>query len=137
MPAGTLLHYLKSCVNKEAFSDVTVILDGNRKIRAHKLLLMRTPYFQAMFGSEMKESKTNTVALENVPYDAFLLVLQYLYTDECDVPLNSAMELFEVADRFGIDRLKLMCEQTIIANINIANATLIFQVSAIVRKIGG
>ncbi len=107
---------------------MTVILDGNRKIRAHKLLLIRIPYFQAMFGSDMKESKTNTITLENVPYDAFLLVMQYIYTDECDVPLNGAMELFEVADRFSIDRLKLMCEQTIMANINIANATLIFQV---------
>ncbi len=136
IPKGTLLPTLKGYVNKEAYSDVTIILDGNRKVRGHKLFLTRTPYFQAMFGGEMKESKTHTVTIEKVSYEIFLLVLQYLYTDECDIPLESAMELFEVADRFGIDRLKLMCEQTIMANLCIDNAAAIFYVGKITKSCG-
>lgn len=39
------------------------------------------------------------------------------------------MELFEAADIFGIDRLKLMCEQTIMSNIDIENSAAIFHAS--------
>ena len=39
------------------------------------------------------------------------------------------MELFEAADIFGINRLKLMCEQTMISNIDIENAATIFHAS--------
>ena len=39
------------------------------------------------------------------------------------------MELFEAADQFGIDRLKRMCEQTIMSNIDIENAAAIFHAS--------
>ncbi len=39
------------------------------------------------------------------------------------------MELFEAADIFGIDRLKAMCEQTIMSNIDIDNAAAIFHAS--------
>lgn len=39
------------------------------------------------------------------------------------------MELFEAADIFGIDRLKIMCESTIMANIDTENAAAIFHTS--------
>lgn len=39
------------------------------------------------------------------------------------------MELFEAADHFGIERLKSMCEQAIITNIDIENAAAIFHAS--------
>ena len=39
------------------------------------------------------------------------------------------MELFEAADQLGIDRLKLMCEQTIMTNLDIENAAAIFHAS--------
>jgi hypothetical protein len=39
------------------------------------------------------------------------------------------MELFEAADQFGIDRLKNMCEQTIMTNIDMDNAAAIFHAS--------
>ena len=39
------------------------------------------------------------------------------------------MELFEAADHFGIERLKSMCEQAIIMNIDAENAAAIFHAS--------
>lgn len=39
------------------------------------------------------------------------------------------MELFEAADIFGIDRLKSMCEQSIMSNIESDNAAAIFHAS--------
>jgi len=39
------------------------------------------------------------------------------------------MQLFETADLFGIDRLKFMCEQAIINNIDSENAAAILHAS--------
>jgi len=138
IPKGTLLQDLKNLINKETFSDVTILLDGNKKVKAHKLFLTRIPYFAAMFGSEMKESKTQTVNIEKVSYENFLLVLQYLYTDECEIPLENAMEIFEIADRFGIERLRQMAEQTIMTSLkidNAANILLVFFYNKLIKKI--
>jgi len=122
IPKGTLINYLKTFINKEQYSDVTIILDGNRKVRGHKIFLTRIPYFQTMFEVKMKEAKTHIITLEKVPYESFLLMLQFIYTDECDIPLERAMELFELANRFGIERLKAMCARTIMTNLRIDNA---------------
>ena len=46
------------------------------------------------------------------------------------------MELFEAADIFGIERLKSMCEQAIINNIDIENAAAIFHVRLLVHHLG-
>lgn len=36
------------------------------------------------------------------------------------------MELFQAADQFGVERLKRMCESTMLASINVDNAASIF-----------
>lgn len=36
------------------------------------------------------------------------------------------MELFQAADQFGVDRLKRMCESTMLASIEVENAASIF-----------
>lgn len=48
--------------------------------------------------------------IENIRYEIFLAILKYLYTDTADVSLETAMELFEAADRFCIERLRFICE---------------------------
>jgi hypothetical protein len=68
------------------------------------------------------------IKIEQVSHEIFLMVLSYLYTDYCEITLENAMELFEAADIFGLDRLKNMCESAIISNIDIDNAAAIFHV---------
>lgn len=45
---------------------------------------------------------------------------------QLDVELEVAMELFQAADQFGVDRLKRMCESTMLASIEVENAASIF-----------
>jgi hypothetical protein len=61
-----------------------------------------------------------------VSHPIFLSVLEYLYTDQIDIPLKNAMELFEAADLFCIPRLKTMCEKRMLQSITIENAASIF-----------
>lgn len=86
-----------------------------------------------MFSESPLHERTSkpgcTIKLDKIRYDVLMEVLTYLYTDECQITLNNVMQLFETADLFGIDRLKFMCEQAIINNIDTENASAILHAS--------
>jgi BTB/POZ domain len=46
----------------------------------------------------MLESRAKEIVLEDVRKPIFLALLEYLYTDEVEIPLDIAMELFQVSD---------------------------------------
>ena len=134
LPSSTLNSDLKSWVGNKDFSDVTLLLEvENKSIYAHKLILSRCPYFAAMFSESPLHERTSkpgcTIKLEKIRCDVLMEVLTYLYTDECQITLHNVMQLFETADLFGIDRLKFMCEQAIINNIDTENAAAILHAS--------
>jgi BTB/POZ domain len=95
IPPPTIISDFRSMVNNETFSDVTFIVEG-RSVYAHKLMLTRCSYFEALFLGQMREAHMDTIRIEQVRYDIFLLVLEYLYTDQLLIGFNNAMELFEV-----------------------------------------
>ena len=125
----------------QSYSDVTFIVEDNKEIPAHKIILQRCPYFAAMFNSEMREKHQSKIRIENFSYKVFYSIIKYIYTDNCEInlevsklfiyqfTLQNAMELFEAADIFGIDRLKIMCEHAIMASIDINNSAQIFLAS--------
>lgn len=77
----------------------------------------------------MKESQSQEVEICNVSYSTFLSILKYLYTDTTDINLDTVMDLLQAADLFCIDRLKNICEQTILSSIDIENAAGLLQTS--------
>ena len=125
IPPSTLTTDLRNLVNDDALSDVTFIVE-DRPVYAHKVLLMRSPYFQAMFLGPMMESSQSEIRLEQVGYDIFLLLLEYLYTDAVRIPLDAAMDLFAAANQFSLPRLQAMCEKKMLESITIGSAATIF-----------
>ena len=69
---------------------MTFILEGTKEVPAHKILLTRCPYFAVMFTTEMRERHQEKIKIENISYQIFLLILKYLYTDDCDITLEVA-----------------------------------------------
>jgi len=129
LPPPTILDDLKSFVNTEKFSDVKFKVDSGEIFYGHKLILTRCSYFKAMFETaNLKESGEDTISISEVTDENFLTLISYLYSDEIGgvVSYEKAMEIFIVADRFGIDRLKRICEQSILSEISTSNACQIF-----------
>jgi hypothetical protein len=91
-------------------------------VYAHKVLCLRCPYFRNLLTGEYMESRATEIALPDVRHKTFLQVLEYLYSDDVEITVESAMDLFEAADRFGIDRLKKLCEMEMLAAIGINTA---------------
>jgi N-acetylneuraminic acid mutarotase len=125
VPPSTIGSDLRCMINDSTWSDITFIVE-DRPVYAHKLILTRCSYFQALFLGNMRESKLDTIRLEQVRYPIFMQALEYLYTDHVRVSLNDAMELFEAADLFCIPRLKTMCEKRMLQSITVENGATIF-----------
>lgn len=125
VPPSTLISDLRGLVDDDTMSDITFIVE-NQPIYAHKLMLMRSPYFRALFLGDMRESRLSTIRIEEVRHSVFLSILEYLYTDTVRINLEEAMELFEAADLYCIPRLKTMCEKRMIQSISVETAATIF-----------
>lgn len=76
---------------------------------AHKAMLIRSPYFEAMFSSEFLEAQESEnlhiIKVDCVP-KVLEIILTFLYTEKADIPLDLALELLYISDMLLIDRLK-------------------------------
>ena len=128
IPPSTLISELSSMVGNDKYSDVVIYIEG-KPIYAHKLILSRSTYFEAMFSGQMIESCSREITINNISYKTFWEVLKYLYTDQIEGNADNMLELLEASDLLCLDRLKKICEQNILASIDIENAATIYQAS--------
>jgi hypothetical protein len=122
IPQSTIVNDLKSLVNNELLSDITFVIE-NRHIKAHKILCLRCPYFLTLLTSQFLESVANEIIIEDVKYDVFLKLIEYIYSDHVVINLDNAVELLNIADRFGVERLKKLCEKEMLEYINVENVS--------------
>jgi ankyrin repeat/BTB/POZ domain-containing protein 1 len=83
---------------------------------AHKAMLIRSEYFNAMFSGDFVESrKTDTLHIVTVDCapEVLELVLTFLYTENAACPLEHALDLLYAADMLFLDSLKSKAAQAI------------------------
>ncbi|KAM8879133.1 structure-specific endonuclease subunit SLX4 [Spinachia spinachia] len=109
---------LSSMVNNPQLSDLQLQVDSGEVFFAHSFLLYaRCPLLAEMvhesgFGvREQGEPAAQRVLMNDVPGQAVLLLLQYLYTARCSVPAALRAHVLELAARFDLQELQLLCEQ--------------------------
>lgn len=127
LPPPSILEDLGTFLNEPLYSDIIFEMDSGEEFFGHRIILSRCAFFRAMFESDMAERTKTRIQIKDVPKDVFALVLGYLYSDELKESQVDMMALFSAADRFGIDRLKRICEQSILSTMTIENACGILQ----------
>jgi speckle-type POZ protein len=102
---------------------------GRRTFSAHRLVLSaRSPVFKAELYGSMKESTTSSVIrINDMETEVFDALLTFIYTDtlpEMKEQEESAMaqHLLVAADRYNLDRLKLICEDKLCKHIDTDSA---------------
>jgi hypothetical protein len=114
---------MKAMVNDESCSDVVFLLDNDERVNASRSVLIgHSEYFQAMFRSNMKESKENKIRVQDCSKHMFLLFLQYLYTNVLDCDLENAMQLCVLADKYQEDELCKYCLKVVEEGLSNENA---------------
>ncbi|CAL4899232.1 unnamed protein product [Urochloa decumbens] len=119
--------YLKSdSLTSGAGADVTLAVSGDSFVVHKSILAARSPVFMAEFFGEMEERSSPVVEVQDMDATVFQAMLQFIYTGrvpELDEKEEEAtifsQHLIAAADRYMIDRLKLMCERRLAFGINV------------------
>ncbi|XP_040001274.1 structure-specific endonuclease subunit SLX4 isoform X2 [Xiphias gladius] len=108
---------LSSMVNNPQLSDVQLQVDSGEVFFAHSFMVYtRCPLLAEMvhesgFGvQEEGMPAAERVLMTDVPGQAVLTLLQYLYTAHCSVPASLRPHVLELASRFDLQELRQLCE---------------------------
>ncbi|KAF2314905.1 hypothetical protein GH714_037139 [Hevea brasiliensis] len=112
-------------------TDVNFEVDGE-VFAAHKLVLAtRSPVFRAQLFGPMKDQNTQLIKVEDIEAPVFKALLHFIYWDSLPdleelTGLNSkwastlmSQHLLAAADRYGLDRLRLLCEANLCEDVAI------------------
>ena len=101
-----LLHKLNELRESNSLCDTTIRAQG-QDFPAHRCVLSAaSPYFRAMFTSELKEKESDLVELKEMKSSTISDVLHYIYTGETAIDSSNAKDLVIVADYLIIPSLK-------------------------------
>lgn len=124
----TVLDTAKNIDCRELFMDnhlSDVILQcKNKEFPAHRFILScRSSVFNRMFRAGMKENEEGRVIIEDMEPEVLEELLRFIYCTEVSTSIDEiCSELFEAADRFDIEALKILCENEMIKKVDTENA---------------
>jgi len=156
IPPSGLVNDMYTLMNHPEFADVTFVVEGEEMYANRAILAVRSEYFRAMFfRSGMREQQgdpdkkgdsssgggCNTTSIkidmQDVSKDVFLKVLEFLYTDNVrDISYDIGIPLLIISERFMLDRLKSLCEDSIRRDISFDNVISIYIASHRHRALG-
>ncbi|XP_078682728.1 kelch repeat and BTB domain-containing protein 2-like isoform X2 [Branchiostoma floridae x Branchiostoma belcheri] len=97
--------------------DVVLEVEG-RRFPCHRLVLSAaSPYFRAMFTSDMAESRQKTVVLQGLDADMFEEILSYIYSGTLHVSLDKVQHLYQAADLLQLDYVRDRCSSYMAMNV--------------------
>ncbi|XP_078597468.1 kelch repeat and BTB domain-containing protein 2-like [Branchiostoma floridae x Branchiostoma japonicum] len=98
--------------------DVVLEVEG-RRCPCHRLVLSAaSPYFRAMFTSDMAESRQKTVVLQGLDAGVFGEILSYIYSGTLHVSLDKVQPLYQAADLLQLDYVRDTCSNYMVFNVD-------------------
>lgn len=132
-PPSDLHQHLGDLLQSEDGADVTFRVSGESFAAHRAILAARSPVFKAEFFGGMEERSSASVEVKGMEAAVFRSMLRFIYTDtapeldgaqdqEPEAAVAMAQHLLVAADRYGLNRLKLMCECKLSGGIDIGTA---------------
>ncbi|EER94211.1 hypothetical protein SORBI_3001G242200 [Sorghum bicolor] len=129
VPPPDLNQHLSDLLMSKEGADVTFQVAGEA-FSAHRFLLAaRSRVFKAQLCGAMKESTAtgDCIRIDDMLPQVFKALLQFIYTDslpqmEEQQEAVMAQHLLEAADRYDMQRLKLICEEKLYRHIDVSTA---------------
>ncbi|CAN6374181.1 unnamed protein product [Urochloa humidicola] len=130
-PPSDLRQHLGELLESQDGADIRFHISGE-SFAAHKVILAaRSPVFKAQFFGGMQETSSESLVIEDMEAAVFKSMLHFIYTDmapeldgdlEPQATLIMAQHLLAAADRYELNRLKLICECKLSGGIDIGTA---------------
>ncbi|KAM0879964.1 hypothetical protein ACQ4PT_033891 [Festuca glaucescens] len=124
VPESNLYTHFASMLEDGEGMDVTFSV-GDQLFNAHRCVLAaRSSVFKAELFGQMKETTMKCIKIDDMEPAIFEALLYFIYTDS--LPSNSELDqntalqqLLVAADRYGMDRLKAICEGKLCQRIDV------------------
>jgi speckle-type POZ protein len=133
VPPSGLSQHLHDLLEKGDGADVVFEVAGE-KIAAHRwLLASRSSVFRAELFGPMKEGEGGTadvIRVDDMEADVFRALLHFTYTDSLPVTESKdedvvCQHMLVAADRYDLERLKLLCEEKLCKHIDVRTVGII------------
>ena len=141
-PSGDIEHisYLSEDIGalylSDDYSDVTLIVGGQR-FNGHKIILAaRSQYFRALLFGGLKESTQHEIELKDANLAAFKGLLEYIYTGRMsltDRREEVILDILGLAHLYGFSELETSISDYLREILNIKNVCLIFDAALFYR----
>lgn len=123
VPECRLADDLGQLFENSQFSDF-ILSCGGREFNCHKAILAaRSQVFQAMFEHDMEETKNNRVEVKDVEPEVMAEMLRFIYTGRTTNLEAMADSLLAAADKYALERLKVMCEEALCNGLTVENVS--------------
>ncbi|XP_034601352.1 BTB/POZ and MATH domain-containing protein 1-like [Setaria viridis] len=113
-----LYRHIGTLLDSRAGTDVSFIIDGETFHAHRSVLAARSPVFKAELLGSMAEATMSSITLHEIAPATFKLMLQFMHTDALpgddelgNSPTETLQYLLAAADRYALDRLKLLHAQ--------------------------
>lgn len=125
-PPSDIGKHLGSLLDSTDGADVSFMVDG-QTFHAHRAVLAaRSPVFRAELLGSMSEATMTSITLHDIAPATFRIMLRFMYTDAFpgdnelgDSPTEMFKHLLAAADRYALDRLKIICAQKLWENVSV------------------
>uniref|UniRef100_A0A3Q4HNU9 Kelch-like family member 40a n=1 Tax=Neolamprologus brichardi TaxID=32507 RepID=A0A3Q4HNU9_NEOBR len=100
----------------------------DKEFPCHRLVLAASsPFFKAMFLSNLEESKKKEVVLKNVEPGVMEMILRYLYTSDINLTEQNVQDIFMVANMYQIPSIFSVCVSYLQEKLVLGNCLAIFR----------
>lgn len=114
-------------LENEKFVDCVLKIQ-DQEFPCHRLVLAASsPFFKAMFLSELEESKKREIVLKDVEPSIMGMILRYLYTSDINLTEQNVQDIFMVANMYQIPSIFSVCVSYLQEKLVLGNCLAIFR----------
>ncbi|KAK7099811.1 BTB/POZ domain-containing protein 19-like [Littorina saxatilis] len=126
--AGEFAKQMKMLVNNKDLHDIQFLIGpARKKVYAHRCILSgRCEVFRAMFVDHTHKNgpieKDVPFVLSDMAAEVFLAMLEFIYTNCVTLSQKTAIDVMATALEYGLDDLKLLCEDYLVDTLDPKNS---------------
>jgi len=121
IPDCSMADDFSALLESPKFSDVTLCVEGKELSLHRNILAARSPVFRAMFEHNMRENYAGVFHVPDFSLDVVQDMVQFVYSGLAPNLEKHSLELFAIADKYGMTRLKLQCEAHLLTITSVNN----------------